>query len=177
MSQGGEVVGGAAVGADDVVVVAAGREPVLGGAVVEHDLAERADVLKQPQRAEDRRATDPGGGVQERVRGEVIAELAHRADQGAPRLGEAVTGPGESQLEGLRGDHAVAFRARDIIVVAAARVCQRGSRGLACRRRLATDWAVLAGIRHNERVKPSLGLLGLFRSPGSLSVRGSGAPR
>ena len=70
-----------ALRADDVVVMAAAGEPVLKRAVIEHDLAERPDVLQQPQRAEDGGTTDARRGRDNTLGGEMIVELLHRREQ------------------------------------------------------------------------------------------------
>jgi hypothetical protein len=93
-----EVLDGAAVGADEVVVVAAAAYPVAGRAVVEEDAADEVDLEQQFDRAEDGCPADVGqaardvldgeGGVacgyggnhRQAGRSEAIAHLLHAAE-------------------------------------------------------------------------------------------------
>ena len=102
----GEVVGRAALGANQVVVVSrVVGEAVTDCAVIEHYLAEYADFLEQPHRAEHGGATDAGGGLHDVVGGEVIAEVAHHLDQLAARFGEAAAAVGDASFERPCGNH------------------------------------------------------------------------
>lgn len=59
---GGKIEHRPTLGTDDVMVMPAAGEPVFDGAVVQHHLAQRPEILKQPQGAEDGRAAYPGRG-------------------------------------------------------------------------------------------------------------------
>ena len=102
---GGEVADGAAVGADEVVVVVGGAEAIRGAAVVEDDLAHDVEVLEQPQRAEHGRPADARSRLDDVVGGEVVAEAKHCIQQRAPRGGEAVATAREGTFQGVGGRH------------------------------------------------------------------------
>jgi len=88
-----------ALGTDDVVVMAAAGQPVLERAVIKHNLAERSDVLQQPQRAEDGGATHAGRGCDDTLGGEVIVEVLHRREQRAAGARQAMAAPCELTFE------------------------------------------------------------------------------
>jgi hypothetical protein len=102
---GGEVVHGAALGANDVVVMSAAREAVLERAVIEDDLAESTDVLEQAERAEHGGAADAGRGGHERLGGEVVTHGLHPREECTAGGGDAVAAAGDVSFDGLEGDH------------------------------------------------------------------------
>ena len=84
-----------------VVVVAAAGQPVLHRAVVQHHLAEGADLLQQPKRAEDRRAAHAGGGGDQLLGREVVAQPLDGAQQRAPWARDPVPAAGNTTFEQL----------------------------------------------------------------------------
>jgi hypothetical protein len=77
-----EVFDGAAVGADEVVVVPALGEAVVEAAVLEEDAADDSQLGQEADSAEDRRAAGAPAAVKEVVDGEVIALSEHGSDHG-----------------------------------------------------------------------------------------------
>jgi hypothetical protein len=103
---GGEVVHRPAARADDVVVMAGAGKTVLHRPVIEHNLAQRADVLEQAQGAKNGRAADAGRGHDHAFGREMVAEAAHRLEQRTTRGGHAMAVAHEFSLEQVGGYHA-----------------------------------------------------------------------
>jgi hypothetical protein len=105
----GEVVHGAAPRADDVMVMspAVRREAVLQRAVVEDDLADRADLLQQLERTEDGRATDSGRRGSEALGSEVVAHRLDRGQQTSARLRDAVAAAQQLVFQEISSNHSL----------------------------------------------------------------------
>jgi hypothetical protein len=109
--------------ADDVVMVIGAivvGELVNGGAVIEHDLADHAQLPHQLHRAEHGCASHRGRSVLNFFGREVVAETSHRVEHDTAWTGQAVATAGERSFDWIGDCHA-------FIVPRVIPLCQRGA--------------------------------------------------